>query len=103
VYTSRALKNCDVERAWESAPELEDGILYLLGPDAARGSSALGALARSGACVTLEWAVACSRRWSRAAGGDGSPPAAGGGTGAVGHPPDRAGSGRGDRGTRPRA
>lgn len=69
VYTSRALKNCDVEKAWESHPELENGVLYVVGVEALRETGALGALAQSSACVSLDWAVVCSRQWSRAASG----------------------------------
>jgi hypothetical protein len=67
VYTSRTFKNCSPELAWASSPQLDEGTLYLLGPEAVQGSAALGAFARSSACVTLEWAVVCSARWSRMA------------------------------------
>ena len=64
VYTSRVLKNCSTERAWESNPQIEDGTLYLLGLEAVEESATLTSLARSNACLTLEWAVVCSRSWS---------------------------------------
>lgn len=67
VYTSRALKDCTVEKAWASSPRLKDGVLYLVGTEAVQESHALDALARSSACVTLEWAVVCSKQWSRTA------------------------------------
>ena len=62
VYTSRVLKNCPTEFTWVTNPQLEDGVLYLLAPDAVQASPALTALARSNACVTLDWGVVCSRR-----------------------------------------
>jgi len=64
VYTSRVLKNCSTERAWESNPQIEDGTLYVLGLEAVEESPTLTSLARSNACVTLEWAIVCSRSWS---------------------------------------
>ncbi|HZL96990.1 MAG TPA: hypothetical protein VFB99_25255, partial [Vicinamibacterales bacterium] len=67
VYTSRRLKDCRVEEVWASNPTLEQGVLYLLSVEAAQERDGLHALARSRACVTLEWAVACSRQWSRTA------------------------------------
>ena len=67
VYTSRMLKDCPAEFQWGQRPELAEGVLYLLGPEAVAGTPALSALARSNACVTLDWAVACSLQWSRIA------------------------------------
>ena len=63
VYTSRVLKDCPAESAWLTNPQLEDGVLYLLAPDAVRANPALASLARSNACVTLDWGVVCSRKW----------------------------------------
>jgi hypothetical protein len=63
VYTSRVLKDCPAEAAWLANPQLEDGVLYLLAPHAVQANPALAALARSNACVTLEWGVVCSRKW----------------------------------------
>ena len=65
VYMSRALKNCQTEAVWESNPQLEDGVLYLLGPSTVRDSATLAPLGKSNACVTLDWAIVCSSRWSR--------------------------------------
>lgn len=67
VYTSRLLKHCPTEFTWLNNPQLEDGVLYLLGPEAVAASPTLTTLARSNACVTLDWVVACSRKWSRMA------------------------------------
>jgi hypothetical protein len=67
VYTSRMMKSCPTEAAWAQKPRLEDGVLYMLGPDAVAASPALLDLSRSNACVTLEWAVICSTRWARLA------------------------------------
>jgi hypothetical protein len=64
VYMSRALKNCEAEAAWGLEPRLEDGVLYLLGPLTVRDSPNLSALANSNACTTLDWAIACSSKWS---------------------------------------
>ena len=52
---------------WASNPQLEDGVLYLLGPEAVNASPALTSLARSNACITLDWGVVCSRKWLRMA------------------------------------
>jgi hypothetical protein len=68
VYTSRTLKNCSPELSWASNPRLEDGTLYLLGLEAVEKSAALTSLARSNGCVTLEWAIVCSRKWVRTGG-----------------------------------
>jgi hypothetical protein len=67
VYTSRLLKDCPAEFTWLANPQLEDGVLYLLASDAVQAYPALASLARSNACVTLEWGVACSRKWLRMA------------------------------------
>ena len=63
VYTSRVLKNCLVEAEWMDQPSFEPGVLYVLAPHVVEGSPALADLARSTACLTLEWAVVCSRTW----------------------------------------
>ena len=63
VYTSRILKDCRVEAGWLEGPALEPGVLYVIAPHAVRGSPTLAGLARSPACVTLDWAVVCSRTW----------------------------------------
>jgi uncharacterized protein DUF6311 len=65
VYTSRLLKDCPAEYGWLANPQLEDGVLYLFALDAVQAHPALASLARSNACVTLEWGVACSRTWLR--------------------------------------
>lgn len=65
VYMSRALKNCATEAAWELNPQLEDGVLYVLGPATVRASATLLPLAQSNACVSLDWAIVCSAKWSR--------------------------------------
>ena len=67
VYTSRVLKDCSVEAEWSKRPSLEPGVLYVLAPHAVQASPALAGLARSGACVALEWATVCSKTWHRAA------------------------------------
>ena len=66
VYTSRVLKDCSVETEWLNRPSLEPGVLYVLAPHAVQASPALADLARSDACLPLDWAVVCSRGWSRA-------------------------------------
>ena len=48
------------------APALESDVLYVLGPPAVAASETLSGLARSNACVTLEWAVVCSASWGSA-------------------------------------
>ena len=63
VYTSRVLKNCLAEAEWLNQPSLEPGVLYVLAPHVVRASPALADLARSEMCLTLEWAVVCSRKW----------------------------------------
>jgi hypothetical protein len=67
VYTSRMLKHCPTEFTWvrdpQAPPHLEDGVLYLLSPETVAASPALIALARTNACVTLEWGIFCSRMW----------------------------------------
>ena len=65
VYTSRVLKNCRVEAEWLARPTVEPGVLYVLAPHAVRASSSLADLARSDACVALDWAVVCSASWRR--------------------------------------
>jgi Family of unknown function (DUF6311) len=67
VYTSRVLKNCPTELRWGATPRLEPGVLYLLGPHIVATSPALIELAQSDACITLDWAVVCSVKWSRVA------------------------------------
>ncbi len=64
VYTSRMLKHCPTEFEWVQNPQLEDGVLYLLSPETVAASPTLTTLARSNACVTLDWTVACSRMWA---------------------------------------
>jgi Family of unknown function (DUF6311) len=63
VYTSRILKDCHVEAGWLDNPALEPGVLYVIAPHAVHGSPTLTGLAGSAACVTLDWAVVCSRKW----------------------------------------
>jgi len=63
VYTSRLLKNCPIEFTWANDPQLEDGVLYVLGPEAVAASPTLTRLAHTNACVTLDWSVVCSRKW----------------------------------------
>jgi hypothetical protein len=67
VYTSRIVKDCALEAEWGRTPTLEDGVLYVLGRDAARASPGLSSLAASGSCRDLGWATFCSRGWSPAA------------------------------------
>ncbi len=67
VYTSRLLKSCPQESTWATAPSLEPGVLYFLGPETVAASPPLIELSRSNACVTLDWAVVCSRSWSEMA------------------------------------
>jgi hypothetical protein len=74
VYTSRILKSCSEESGWGNNPRLEEGVLYLLGPEAVQASPVLTTLARSDACITVEWAVVCSRQWSRTSREGGSGP-----------------------------
>lgn len=64
VYTSRMLKHCPTEFTWVQNPQLEDGVLYLLSPETVAVSPTLVALARSNACLTLDWGVVCSRKWA---------------------------------------
>jgi hypothetical protein len=63
VHMSRVLKDCAAEAAWPERAALEEGVLYVLGLAAVEASPALSALRRSGACVTLDWAVVCSAEW----------------------------------------
>jgi hypothetical protein len=63
VYTSRMLKHCPTEFQWVQNPQLEDGVLYLLSPETVASSPTLIALARSNACLTLDWGIVCSRKW----------------------------------------
>jgi hypothetical protein len=63
VYTSRVLKDCTREAEWLRDPQLEPGVFYVLSPVAVRESQALATLASSDACITLGWAVACSKSW----------------------------------------
>jgi hypothetical protein len=74
VYTSRMLKQCAIEFRWVENPTLEDGVLYLLSPETASPSPTLTALARSNACVTLDWAIVCSRKWAQMAEANAAPP-----------------------------
>jgi hypothetical protein len=67
VYTSRLLKSCPTEFTWVDNPQLEEGVFYLLGPETVAASPTLIKLARTNACVTLEWGVACSLKWSKMA------------------------------------
>jgi hypothetical protein len=76
VYTSRQLKSCSTEIIWLATPLLEDGVLYVLGPEAVQASTALTTLARSTACVGLDWAVICSLKWARMADPPSNPTAA---------------------------
>jgi hypothetical protein len=64
VYTSRLLKNCPIEFNWLANPQLEEGVLYLFAPDTVQASPALSNLARSKACLRLDWAVVCSQNWA---------------------------------------
>ncbi len=64
VYTSRTFKDCSPELAWVSNPKLDEGTLYLLGHETVRSSAPLAEIARSNACITLEWAIVCSAKWS---------------------------------------
>jgi Family of unknown function (DUF6311) len=64
IYASRAMKDCAVEAGWAANPSIDDGVLYVIGPAAARAAP-LSALTSSPACVTLEWAVVCSSAWLR--------------------------------------
>jgi len=63
IYMSRALKDCRREATWADDPRLEADVLYVLGRPAVDASASLGAIARSNACVTLDWAVVCSASW----------------------------------------
>jgi hypothetical protein len=63
VYSSRTFKKCDGEVDWASNPHMENGTLYLLGLASVAQSAPLANLARSNACVTLDWAVVCSLSW----------------------------------------
>jgi hypothetical protein len=54
------LKDCTAEGIWLANPQLDDGTLYVLGPSTVQASPLLSALAQSGACVRLDWAVVCS-------------------------------------------
>jgi hypothetical protein len=65
VYTSRSFKDCAREAEWSQQPQLTDGVLYLLGPEAVAESIELMRLASSGRCHNLTWAYACSAKWSR--------------------------------------
>jgi hypothetical protein len=67
VYSSRTFKDCAPELAWASHPQLDNGTLYLLGLARVAQSPQLARLARSNACVTLDWGVVCSRRWMQMA------------------------------------
>ena len=64
VYTSRMLKHCPTEFQWVQNPQLEDGVLYLLSPETVASAPTLIALARSNACLTLDWGIVCSRKWA---------------------------------------
>ncbi len=63
VDTSRVLKDCAAEAKWADAPVLDDGVLYLIGREARTSTPPLAALTSSDACVNLDWATVCSRRW----------------------------------------
>lgn len=65
VYTSRLLKSCPLEFSWGPQPELEEGVLYLLGREMVATSPSLVALAGSTRCVHLEWTIACSRAFGQ--------------------------------------
>ena len=67
VYTSRTFKDCAPEIAWASDPRLDDGTLYLVGLASVANTPQLSQLARSNACVTLDWGVVCSRSWLQTA------------------------------------
>jgi len=65
VYSSRSFKDCAREAQWAAQPTFEDGVLYLLGPEAVDAWPALRAAAASNSCVNLTWAIACSKMWSK--------------------------------------
>jgi Family of unknown function (DUF6311) len=65
VYSSRSFKDCAHEAQWAAQPTFEDGVLYLLGPEAVGAWPALTAAAASNSCVNLTWAIACSKMWSK--------------------------------------
>ncbi len=67
VYMSRPLKNCERELSWRQDPVLRDGVLYVFNTRVVAESRSLTAIARTNACVTLEWAVVCSTKWKRQA------------------------------------
>jgi hypothetical protein len=63
VYTSRVLKDCAKESEWSARAQLEPGVLYVLSPVAVRESPTLARLTASEGCVTLDWAMVCSKSW----------------------------------------
>jgi hypothetical protein len=67
AYTSRTFKDCGPELAWAANPRLDEGTLHLIGLASVETSPAIAALARSNACVTLDWGVVCSQSWLRLA------------------------------------
>lgn len=66
VYTSRVLKNCDVELKWGEFPRLKPGVLYVLSPEAPALAPAVARLAASEQCIPLAWAIVCSRSFPAA-------------------------------------
>jgi hypothetical protein len=66
ALVSRSLKDCAAEQRWASAPQIEDGVLYLLSYEAIEASTALDGIARSSVCERLPWGVACSSKWGEA-------------------------------------
>jgi len=60
VYTSRQVKDCPREQAWETAPRLEPGTLYLIGPHWIDASPPLQRALATASCRDLSWARACS-------------------------------------------
>jgi hypothetical protein len=63
IYSGRSFKDCAHEAKWAEQPTFEDGVLYLLGPEAVDASPALAAATASDLCMNLTWAIACSNRW----------------------------------------
>jgi Family of unknown function (DUF6311) len=73
-YSSRSFKDCAHEAEWAQQPTFEDGVLYLLGPEAVGEWPALAAATASDLCVNLTWAIACSKSWSQPSPGTGASP-----------------------------
>ncbi len=73
VYVSRSLKNCERELSWRQEPVLRDGVLYVFNTRVVAESPELEAIARTNACVTLDWAVVCSTKWTRMASDQSAP------------------------------